>query len=326
MTGDNFTIDTATNRITAKNGVGITYDSAGNQTYDATGNRWFDSENRMYKAVQSGTTSYYVYDADGKRVRRIVGATETWQVYGIDGELVAEYAANGAAGSPQKEYGYRSGQMLIVAQTSPLEIRWTVPDHLGTPRMNILGTGASGGLLGNVKRHDYLPFGEELFAGVGLRSSSSHGYEPPSDGVRQKFTGYERDVETDLDFAQERYYANKQGRFISMDPLMASAKTGDPQTWNRFVYVFNNPLRYTDPNGMQAKSPWSLLTSEEQQIISSKLDKKKGETDEKAFVRIIGSGTAKEITDKVTLVKNFIDSDGGHANSDVWKQVASIGG
>lgn len=187
-------------------------------------------------------------------------------VYGLDGELVAEYAPNGAAGSPQKEYGYRGGQMLIVAQTSPLEIRWTVPDHLGTPRMNIMGNGASGGLLSSVKRHDYLPFGEELFAGVGLRSSSSHGYEPPSDGVRQKLANTERDNETSLDFMQARYYGSVQGRFTSVDPFdpilgkQGSSNTeaaerqlrnylGQPQHWNRYVYALNNPLKYVDPDG-----------------------------------------------------------------------------
>ncbi|MGE0887063.1 MAG: hypothetical protein AB7P14_26370 [Blastocatellales bacterium] len=80
MTGDVFTIDTSTNRITAKNDTGMTYDAAGNQTYDATGSRWFDGENRMHKATQGGTTSNYVYDADGKRVRRIIGSTETWMI------------------------------------------------------------------------------------------------------------------------------------------------------------------------------------------------------------------------------------------------------
>src|SRR6185295_11800829 len=39
-----------------------------------------------------------------------------WQIYGIDGELVAEYAANGAVGTPQKEYGYRDGQLLVTAE------------------------------------------------------------------------------------------------------------------------------------------------------------------------------------------------------------------
>jgi RHS repeat-associated protein len=250
VTGDVFTVDAATNRLTAKNGVGMTYDSAGNQTYDATGNRWFDGENRMYKATQGSVTSHYVYDADGKRVRRIVGSTETWMVYGLDGELVAEYAANGASGSPQKEYGYRGGQMLIVAQTSPLEIRWTVPDHLGTSRMNIRGTGTDGGSLASVARHDYLPFGEELFAGVGLRSSSSHGYEPPSDGVRQKFTGHERDGETGLDYMKARYCSSVQGRFTSLDPiLLTKERLADPQTLGLYVYTKNNPLKFIDPDG-----------------------------------------------------------------------------
>src|ERR1700752_2373048 len=46
-------------------------------------------------------------------------------------------------------------------------IQWLVTDHLGTPRMIVDQTGT----LANVKRHDYLPFGEELFAPDGGRSA-----------------------------------------------------------------------------------------------------------------------------------------------------------
>jgi RHS repeat-associated protein len=70
--------------------------------------------------------------------------------------------------------------------------------------------------------------------------------------VRQKFTSYERDNETDLDFAQARYYNYSHGRFTSIDPLRESAKAENPQTWNRYSYSYNNPLRFTDPSGMIA--------------------------------------------------------------------------
>ncbi|QQS48000.1 MAG: RHS repeat protein [Acidobacteriota bacterium] len=250
VTCDTFTIDTATNRITAKNGYPMTYDLAGNQANDVTGSRWFDGENRMYKAQQGGTTSHYVYDADGRRVRRIVGSTETWQVYGMEGELIAEYNVNGSPSSPQKEYGYRGGQMLIVAQTSPLEVRWLVTDHLGTPRMNIRGTGSDGGSLTSVTRHDYLPFGEEAIAGIRRNGSNGqYGYEPPPDGVRQKFTGYERDTETALDYAQARYHSSVQGRFTSPDLPFADQYEHDPQSWNLYAYVRNNPCSNNDPTG-----------------------------------------------------------------------------
>src|SRR5438093_77951 len=51
----------------------------------------------------------------GGPVRRKVASNETWQVYGMDGELLAEYAANAAVFVPQKEYGYRNGQLLVTA-------------------------------------------------------------------------------------------------------------------------------------------------------------------------------------------------------------------
>ena len=61
-------------------------------------------------------------------------------------------------------------------------------------------------------RHDYVPFGEELFAGVGIRSAAL-GYG--ADSTRQKFTGKERDAETGLDYFLARYYSSTQGRFTS---------------------------------------------------------------------------------------------------------------
>jgi hypothetical protein len=61
------------------------------------------------------------------------------------------------------------------------------------------------GALANVKRHDYLPFGEELLAGTGGRTATQ-GYS--GDSVRQKFTQKERDNETGLDYfgARNRYH------------------------------------------------------------------------------------------------------------------------
>ncbi len=47
-------------------------------------------------------------------------------------------------------------------------------------------------------------------------------------------------------------YENRHGRFTAVDPLLASGKSVDPQTFNRYVYVLNNPLILTDPSGLQA--------------------------------------------------------------------------
>src|SRR5690606_10858534 len=75
------------------------------------------------------------------------------------------------------------------------------------------------------------------------------GYTP--DDVRQKFTGYERDEEIDLDYAQARYYNLKHGRFNSTDPIMMQLdRMADPQRINLYSYVRNNPLMFTDPKGM----------------------------------------------------------------------------
>ncbi|HRJ87051.1 MAG TPA: RHS repeat-associated core domain-containing protein [Pyrinomonadaceae bacterium] len=46
-------------------------------------------------------------------------------------------------------------------------------------------------------------------------------------------------------------YQNKHGRFTAPDPLLASASAANPQTFNRYVYVINNPIILVDPDGLQ---------------------------------------------------------------------------
>jgi RHS repeat-associated protein len=94
-----------------------------------------------------------------------------------------------------------------------------------------------------VVRHDYLPFGEE--------------WTPPASTDRRMFTGKERDSETGFDYFGARYLAAKLGRFTTVDPLMTLPENlADPQRWNRYAYVRNNPLRYTDPDGREIFSPF----------------------------------------------------------------------
>jgi RHS repeat-associated protein len=132
----NFGVDTATNRLTAPSGYTMSYDAAGNQTNDTftgEGGRTYDGENRMKQAWANNQWQTYSYDGDGRRVKRLVNGIETWQVYGLGGELLAEYAANAVASTPQKEYGYRNGQLLITAEpgsggsgsSGPQPVTWT---------------------------------------------------------------------------------------------------------------------------------------------------------------------------------------------------------
>ncbi|MCZ2391539.1 MAG: hypothetical protein LC113_10735 [Acidobacteria bacterium] len=155
----------------------------------------------------SGTLGEYTYDGGGKRVKKYVPSTDelTVFVYDAGGKLAALYSTSAPVADPQVSY--------------------TTTDHLGSPRVitDALGQVTS--------RRDFLPFGEEIAPNVGSRNASlKYG---TTDTIRQKFTGYEKDAETSLDFAEARMYENRFGRFTAVDPLLASGKSANPQTFNR---------------------------------------------------------------------------------------------
>lgn len=64
-----------------------------------------------------------------------------------------------------------------------------------------------------------------------------------------KITGKERDTETGLDYFGARYYGSTMGRWVSPDDPLADQHLEDPQSWNLYAYVRNNPLAHIDPDG-----------------------------------------------------------------------------
>ncbi|QQS40023.1 MAG: RHS repeat-associated core domain-containing protein [Acidobacteriota bacterium] len=228
-------VNAATNRFSS--GQGYQYDQAGNIVTDVTsgGSRdiTFNGDNKQTVVKVAGTSTKigeYFYDGDGRRIKKKAYsggslAEEVTFVYS-GSKLVAEYSTLGAPQNPKSKY--------------------TSTDALGSVR---LLTDENGSV---VSRRDFMPFGEELPDDVNYRKNTL-GYV--GDDVRQHFTGYLKDDETGLDFAEARMYNSQHGRFTAVDPLLASGKSALPQTFNRYGYVRNNPIDRTDPNGLCEPRP-----------------------------------------------------------------------
>jgi RHS repeat-associated protein len=222
------TIDANTNRFNT--GQGYVYDKNGNLTDDAEGRTFiFNGDNKQRYVVQSGKNiGEYFYDGEGKRVKK--------KIYELDGINVKE----------ETVFVYSAGKLVAEYSTKPPPpnptTSYTATDQLGSPRVI---TDSNGQV---ISRRDFMPFGEEIVNNIGERAAASLKYNV-ADSVRQKFTGYEKDEETQLDFAEARMYENRHGRFTAVDPLLASGKSANPQSFNRFVYVSNNPIISTDPSG-----------------------------------------------------------------------------
>ncbi len=89
-------------------------------------------------------------------------------------------------------------------------------------------------------------------------------------GIKDKFTGKERDTETGLDYFGARYYGSNMGRFMTPDEFpgdpvdlfdvddppsqaLPYADITNPQSLNKYAYTYNSPLRYIDPDGHEIK-------------------------------------------------------------------------
>jgi RHS repeat-associated protein len=128
---------------------------------------------------------------------------------------------------------WAGGKLLATYDTSG--VHFPLTDPLGTKRIQANAAGAVDETCVS------LPFGDAQYC-------------TGDDATEHHFTGKERDTESGNDYFEARYYSSAMGRFMSPDwsamvEPVPYAKLDDPQSLNLYVYVRNNPLSMTDPDG-----------------------------------------------------------------------------
>ncbi|MBI5343479.1 MAG: RHS repeat protein [Deltaproteobacteria bacterium] len=192
------------------------YDANGNMTGRLGGTLTYDYENRLSSLTNGGSTTSFVYDASGGRVKKITPSSTTAYI----GNLYE--CTSGVC----TKHIFAGGNRIVTKNPSATYFYHT--DHL---RSSSVITDASGA---KVEEIYYFPFGATR-----LNSGSVN--------LKHKYTGQEEDAETGLYYYGARYYDPAIGRFVSADTIIPDPT--NPQAFNRYSYVLNNPLIYIDPTG-----------------------------------------------------------------------------
>ena len=213
------------------NNVNYTYDLNGNMTYRGGQLLSYDVNNRLVQ-VASATA-----------------ATNTFG-YAYDGSRLWENGANGLQVWIGDHYEERGGKILynIMAagrrictfepaaggssyNPATQEFYYYHPDHLGSSSVMTDRNGTQ-----VVQHYEYYAFGQDRYVGNSGAFPLSH-----------RFTGQVLDADTGLYYYNFRYYDPQLGRFTQPDDIIPDFS--NPQSYNRYSYCVNNPLRYTDPKG-----------------------------------------------------------------------------
>jgi RHS repeat-associated protein len=210
------------------------YDTAGNMINNGVATYVYDDENRLI-----ATAAYsYIYDGDGRRVEKCTqgtspglcattGAAGTMYWRGTLSEPLTE---TNLSGNLQNVYIFFNGKR-VARSDSTGAIHYYFSSYLGSHAVVENATGSA-----CEQDIDYYPYGgvEEDYCPV-----VSQNY---------RFTGKEHDAESGLENFEARYDASSIGRFMTPDDG-SDQTVDDPQSWNLYAYVRNQPLRYVDPTG-----------------------------------------------------------------------------
>jgi RHS repeat-associated protein len=231
-----------TKHVTAGSGpsLSVSVNPANNQIeglggYDANGNAYmanaaYDVENRIYALVGVSPYTSYSYDAQGKRTFMWGGTSDSNNnptsysvvAYSASGQKLGTYLLIPGA-------YYSGGNYVACIDVSVA----TSDQYFGGRRLAVQDQLGSAGT--------YYPWGE------------AKGSTNPQD--TWSFASYWRDSATGLDYANNRYYSNAYGRFMTPDPYASSGGASDPQSWNRYAYTRGDPVNRYDPAGTDDCGP-----------------------------------------------------------------------
>ena len=161
---------------------------------------------------------FSIYDGDGRRVKAAEGGLTT--VYIGD---YYEWRSDSTT-TTQVKYYYAGGTRVSMRSNGVLT--WLLGDRLGSTTI----TATENGTLASEQK--YTAWGQ-------TRSGSV--------GTDRQYTGQINEAQLGIYFYSARYYDPLLGRFISADSIIP--QPGSPLAWDRYSYVYSNPVNFTDPSG-----------------------------------------------------------------------------
>lgn len=190
-------------------------------SYDGQSQNWlYGPEHERYRMIAPGRTTWYLNPSlhQGGHYEQTLYVSGTREhritIYGGGrpvGEAISYTVDGGAPPPPQTRYFHTDAQGSITAVTD--------------------GTGAV------ITRYRYDPWGKQYLV---------YGSNAGLSQTRQGHTGHEM-LDSGLTHMNGRLYDPMLARFVSADPFVQAPY--NLQSLNRYSYVFNNPLGYTDPSG-----------------------------------------------------------------------------
>ena len=236
--------------VTKANGLHYQYDANGNMLrarIDGSAQNERELEwtafNKPSKIVRNGKTVEFFYDANHNRyLKKNSEGIETFY-FGKSYERITD---SNTGITQHKHFVYADGKLIALNtqsmdannQLKDKQIRYLHYDALNSVDMITDGYGNV------VERRSYDTWGKQRK--VTWRE------EGPQDVVQsvitnRGYTGHEEITEVGLVHMNGRVYDQELGRFISADPLVQEPYVTN--SYNRYAYVWNNPIKYNDPTG-----------------------------------------------------------------------------
>src|SRR6266542_1373975 len=204
------------------------YDLCGNMVFRNGQSLAYDAENHLGSVTQNGATvATFGYSDDGERLwKQSANTLYVWigNLFEARGTTNLYYIYAG----PRRVCVY-SPALKLPGASGNSDYNYYHPDHLGSSSVMTDATGAQ------VENYTYTAYGRERANGAATPDAT------------HRFTGQVFDQDTGLYYYGARYYDSELARFVQADTVIPSL--WNPQSYNRYSYALNNPLRYTDPDG-----------------------------------------------------------------------------
>ncbi len=270
---------------TTGNNLTVTYDNLGNitkRTDVASNAAWTYHASKKHAVLQAGSSSFtYTYDQNGNAITRN-GFTLVWNksnyptsIAGSGETTTLSYDGNNqrwkqvyVKGSTTETTIYVGG--LLEKVTTGSTVDWRHYISAGNQTIAVYSRQSTGtntlrylledhqGSIAKITSSTGTTYVSENFSAFGNRRNPATWSGAPTSGdltninavSREGYTGQDALGSLGLNHMNGRVQDAITGRFLSADPYIT--EPGNTQNYNRYSYVYNNPMSYTDPSGFEA--------------------------------------------------------------------------